>query len=208
MIFKDREEAGEKLAAALMKYRGQKDVVVVALPRGGVITGRAIADALGAPLDLVVPRKIGAPSNEEYAIGALTETGEMVWNEEERARYDQKILNQIIDKELKEAARRLRVYRQGMLPRDLKGKTVVLVDDGVATGNTMRAAIKTVKAEKPKKIIVAVPGGAEDTIEQLRTEVDEILVLTTEFLGAVGNLYQSFPQVLDDEVIKLMRLPT
>ncbi len=207
MIFTDREEAGRKLAEVLKKYRGQKDVIVVALPRGGVVTGRVIADALSVPLDLVVPRKIGAPFNEEYAIGALTETGETIWNEQERERVDQKVLDQIIEKELREAKRRLRVYRRGLPPRNLKGKTVILVDDGVATGNTMRAAIKTARAEKPGKLIVAVPGGSEDVIEQLRTEIDEVIVLTNEFVGAVGNLYQTFPQVEDAEVIKLMRLP-
>lgn len=208
MIFNDRKEAGKELAKSLMKYNGKKDVVIVALPRGGVVTGREIADALEAPLDLVIPRKIGAPFDEEYAIGALTETGEIIWNEEERARFDQKTLDQIINKELKEANRRMSVYRQGMPPRNLKGKEVILVDDGVATGHTMRAAIKTVRAEKPKRIIVAVPGGPADSIEQLRTEVDEVVILTTDFIGAVGSLYKKFPQVQDAEVIKLMRLPS
>ena len=205
-MFKDREEAGRKLAEALEKYKGLKNAVVVALPRGGVVLGRIVADALGAPLDLVVPRKIGAPFNEEYAIGALAESGEAVWNEEERARCDAEALRTIVAKERQEAGRRLSVYRKGLPPRDLKGKTVILVDDGVATGYTMRAAINTVKAGKPEKIVVAVPVGPKDTLGELKREADEVVILHTPVLFfAIGGFYEAFPQVEDEAVIELMK---
>ncbi len=205
-MFKDREEAGRKLAEALEKYKGLKNAVVVALPRGGVVLGRIVADALGAPLDLVVPRKIGAPFNEEYAIGALAESGEAVWNEEERVRCDAAALRHIVEKERKEAERRLNVYRKGLPPRDLKGKTVILVDDGVATGYTMRAAINTVKAERPEKIVVAVPVGPKDTLGELKREADEVVILHTPMLFfAIGGFYEVFPQVEDEAVIELMK---
>lgn len=206
MLFKNREEAGRKLAEALEKYKGLKNVVVVALPRGGVVLGRVVADALGAPLDLVVPRKIGAPFNEEYAIGALAESGEAVWNEEERARCDAAALREIVAKERKEADRRLSLYRQGLPPRDLKGKMVLLVDDGVATGYTMRAAINTVKSEQPEKIVVAVPVGPKDTLGELKNEADDVVILHTPVLFfAIGNFYEEFPQVDDATVIALMK---
>lgn len=204
--FKDREEAGKELAKALSEYRNKKDVVIVALPRGGVVLGRIIADALRAPLDIVVPRKIALPENEEYAIGAITEAGDAVWNEEEQKGVAPQILKKIIEKEKNEAGRRLALYRQGLPPRDLKNKIAVIVDDGVATGYTLRAAIKTVRAAGAKKIIVAVTGGPADTINELKKEADEVVALSVSpFISAVGYLYEEFLQVDDKTVIRLMK---
>jgi len=206
MIFADRLEAGEKLAAALQKYAGRKDTAVVALPRGGVVPGRIVADALGAPLDIVVPRKIGAPSNEEYAIGAVTEEGHVVWNEVERAMFDTAKLDVIVKKEVAEAARRLGKFRAGLPPRDLRGKTVIIVDDGVATGFTMLAAVATVRSMRPRKIVVAVPVGPPDSIARIGSAVDEVVVLEQPVIfGAIGSFYEEFDQVDDSIVIRLLQ---
>lgn len=202
MPFRNREEAGMRLAEKLLVYKDNPDVVVIALPRGGVVLGRVVADALRAPLDIVIPRKIGAPDNEEYAIGALTEDGGVVWNEAEKERYGEEILAIIVKKERKEAQRRLSLYRKNLPPRIFKDKVIILVDDGVATGHTIRSAIKTILKESPQKIVVALPGGPEDTIAALRNEVDEVVILEVpSFFAAVGQLYQEFPQVEDNEVI-------
>lgn len=205
MIFRDRQDAARKLLPKLESYRGRPDVVVIALPRGGVVLGRIVADALGAPLDIVVPRKIAAPENEEYAIGAITETGEAVWNSQERARVADAYAEEVMNKEKAEAARRLKLYRRDLPPRDLRNKTVLIVDDGIATGYTMRAAIKTVKKERPKKIIVAVPVAPPDAPGELMAEADEVIILAMPPLfGAIGAFYRSFPQVDDDAVIGLL----
>lgn len=205
MIFKDREDAARHLAKKLSACTNNSDVIVIALPRGGVVLGRIIADELHAPLDIIVPRKIGAPDNEEYAIGALTEQGHVTWNEEEKKRYAKKDLDIIVAKEIQEAKRRLIVYRKNLPPRNLKDKIVILVDDGVATGYTIRAALQTARAEQPKKIIIAITGGPNDTIELLKHEADNVVFLTIPALFlAVGNLYHVFPQVEDDIVIRLL----
>jgi len=206
MLFKNREDAANKLAAVLKKYKRQKDIIIVALPRGGVVLGRIVAETLGAPLDLVVPRKIGSEYNAEYAIGAITETGEAVWNEGERRAADPEYLKKIIRTECAESARRLKVYRKGLPARILEDKIVIIVDDGIATGLTMRAAVKSVRAANPKKIIVAVPVAPPDAVAELGKAADEVMVLDQpESLGAIGQFYEEFPQVEDGEVIKLMR---
>lgn len=206
MIFQDRQQAGEELAKALGQYQGRPDVIVVALPRGGVVVGKVVADALGGPLDIVVPRKIGFPGQEEYAIGAITETGEVVWNEEEKRRVSGEYVAEVMQREQVEAKRRLEVYRAGRPRRDLKNKIVIVIDDGVATGYTMRAALKTVRAEGAKKIIVAVPLAPPDTVEMLQKEVDEVVALQQPtFFWAIGAHYQEFHQVSDEEVVQLMK---
>lgn len=204
-MFADRHEAGEQLVRALKEYRGKNNVIVVALPRGGVAIGRVVADALQAPLDIVVPRKIGFPGHEEYAIGAITETGEAVWNELERARVNEEYIQEAMQQEQAEAKRRLNTYRPGRPARDVRGKIVILVDDGIATGYTMRAAIKTLRAEAPAKIVVAVPLSPLETVEELRGEADEIIVLQqpAKFF-AIGAHYQEFDQVDDERVMALM----
>jgi predicted phosphoribosyltransferase len=206
MVFKDREEAGRKLAAALKAYAGRPDVLVAALPRGGVVLGRVVADALKVPLDLVVPRKIGAPGHEEYAIGAIAESGEAVWNEAKRRNFDPRDLTAIVEREKVEARRRLGTYRQGLPPRDFRDKTVLLVDDGVATGYTMRAAIRSAREEGPKRIVAAVPVCPEDSLSILKKEADEAVVLHVPILFfAIGAFYGEFPQVSDEEVLRLMK---
>lgn len=206
MVFKNRQEAGEKLAEALAQYKNAKDVIILALPRGGVVVGAEVAQALGLPLDIVVPRKIGAPGNEEYAIGAITETGEKVFNEDELRNIDKEWLAREINKEKAEAIRRLNLYRGDKPYPDLAGKIMILVDDGVATGYTMRATIRSVRAKNPKKIIVAVPHGAKDSLEKLRQEADEVVALEEpEWYGAVGAFYQEFGQTSDGEVIALLQ---
>ena len=195
MPFKDREDAGRKLAAALAGQAGRKDVTVVALPRGGVVLGRVVADALAAPLDLVVPRKIGA----------LTESGEAVWNEAERAAADPQALEEVIAREKAEAIRRLTTYREGLPPRAFKDRTLIVVDDGAATGLTMRAALVSLRRETPARLLVALPVCSRDAKEAIEATADETIVLETpDAFGAVGAFYERFPQVDDAQVIGLM----
>lgn len=206
MLFRNREDAGRKLAEALEKFAGRPDVVVVALPRGGVVLGRMVADALAAPLDIVVTRKIGAEGNEEYAIGALTEAGHAVWNVMERDNANPAYLERVIGRERAEAQRRLALYRGRLPPRDLKGKTVIVVDDGIATGYTLRAALATVKSEHPARVVVAVPVATPDAAAGLGREADEVIVLSRpELFFAIGAFYADFSQVDDDTVIDLLR---
>lgn len=205
MIFKDRTEAGRKLAEALKKYKGQ-DLVIYALPRGGVVLGYEIAKALGAPLDLVIPRKIGHPTNPEYAVCAVAEDGHMICNEAERAMLDPKWLEQAVERERQEAKRRRETYLEGRPPLSAEGKIAIIVDDGIATGLTMMLAIREIKHQKPKKIVVAIPVSPQDSAEVLKKEADELVALDIPeaYLGAVGAYYENFPQVEDAQVIRLL----
>lgn len=206
MTFEDRTDAGRKLAGRLKRFSGRADVLLFALPRGGVVVGVEIARELGLPLDVIITRKIGAPENEEYAIGALAETGEIIWNEEERFAHEAQTVEHALDAEKQEIVRRVRTYRQNRPLPDLHGKTVLIVDDGIATGLTMRAASVAARHQGAERIIVAVPHGAEDTLRQLRTEVDEVIVLEElEFYGSVGSYYSRFPQVTDEEVKRFLK---
>ncbi len=208
MIFRDREEAGEKLALELKKFKKKTDTVVLALPRGGVVLGDKISKILGLPLDIVVPRKIGAPSNQEYAIGAITEDGLGLFNDEEidNLYIDKNYIVREVEKEKKEAQRRVVLYRGSKNKLALKSKEVIIVDDGIATGLTMMAAIKSIQNKNPRKIIVAVPVSASDSLKKIKPMVDEIICLhIPPFFGAVGAFYQNFNQVEDDDVIAIMR---
>ena len=208
MIFKDRQEAGYKLISKLQKYKNKTDVIVLGLPRGGIVTAFEIAKGLNLPLDLVVTRKIGAPDNPEFAIGAITEKGEGIFNEATISIYgiSQRYIDKEIKKEKKEAERRLRVYRENRPPLNLQGKIAILVDDGVATGLTLRAAIKSVKIKNAKKIVVAVPVIAQDSLEKIENEVDEVVYLNSPlYFSAIGSFYESFTQTEDEEVIALMK---
>ncbi len=206
MQFQDRNEAGQKLGELLQKKYGGKDVVIYALPRGGVVLGAEIARMLRAPLDLVIPRKIGHPMSPEYAIAAVTEHGEIVANEEEISSVDKKWLGHAVQKEIKEAKRRRELYCGGRAPISPKGKTAIIVDDGIATGLTMRAAIADIKKQNPAKIIVVVPVAPKDTAEEIRKEVDDFVALDIPevYAGAVGAYYTNFDQVSDEEVKKLL----
>lgn len=206
MTFIDRHDAGKRLARRLSRFARRTDAVVVALPRGGVIIGREVADALRLPLDVVVTRKIGAEENPEYAIGAIGETGDAVWNERERREADPSYLEAEVARQRKEAARRLAKYRAGLPPRAFAGKTVLLVDDGVATGYTMRAAIAWLRHERPAAIVVAVPVCPPDSLAIIAAEADEAVTLEAPAaFDAIGRFYQEFTQVGDDAVIASLR---
>jgi putative phosphoribosyl transferase len=205
--FNNRSEAGRQLAALLREFKSREDVVVLGLPRGGVVTAFEIAQELDLPLDIVVPRKIGAPGQEELAVGALTEDGSMVLNESLMRDLGITMVDiaDTIAIEKKEAERRLKLYRGDRPPLDLINTTAILVDDGIATGATMRAAIKSARQHGAKKIVVAVPMSPTNTIEQIGREVDQVVcLLVTDMFWAIGQFYKTFEQVSDDEVIGLL----
>lgn len=206
MLFADRAEAGKLLAEKLTHYM-YPDAVVLALPRGGVILGAEIARALGFPLDIIAVRKIGHPSAPEYAIGAVDEHGTVILNEQEAASMDPEWLKEEIAREREEAERRALVYRDDRKPIYIPGKSVILVDDGIATGLTMRLAAHTIKKQHPEKIVVAVAVAPSETIDELNEAGMEVITLLppAEFLGAVGAHYISFPQVTDEEVIRALQ---
>jgi predicted phosphoribosyltransferase len=204
-MFVDRVDAGKKLAEALMGYKGQP-VVVYGLPRGGVVLAVEVARALEAPLDLIVVRKIGHPLQPEYAIGAVAEDGYVVTNPDEVATLDKRWLDVATAAQLKEAQRRRSVFLQGQRPVAIKDKVAIIVDDGLATGLSMSAAIHEIRGRGPRKLVVAVPVAAAETVDRLRPEVDDLVVLyIPEWFGAVGAFYQSFDQVSDEEVVELMK---
>lgn len=205
MKFVDRQDSGRRLAKTLKKFTGE-DVVVFALPRGGVPVAHEVAKLLKAPLDLVIPRKIGHPDNPEYAICAVTEAGELVCNESERNLVSPGWLKAEAAKEINEAKRRRIAYLKGKEPAAVKGKTVILVDDGIATGLTMQAAIKDIKGRHPAKLVVAIPVIPKDTSQVLQPQVDELVALDIPsfYLGAVGAHYQDFHQTSDREVKTIM----
>jgi len=205
MIFKDRKHAGQELAKEVKEYKDNSDAVIVALPRGGVVLGYEIAKELNLPLDIVVPRKIGAPGNPEFACGAISESGEYIANPD-AGKIPEEHLEKEIAQEKEEAKRRLGLYRPGLAKRDFQGKTIILVDDGIATGLTMEAGIKTLKEMGAKEVVVAVPVSAEDSYKHIKKIVDKIICLDRPmFFGAVGQFYEKFDQTEDKEVIKLMK---
>ena len=211
MIFEDRKHAGQKLAEALISYRGQ-DVVVYALPRGGVVIGAEVARSLDAPLDLIVTRKIGHPLSPEYAIAAVDEDGNTVTNPIEIESIDRKWFEQEVEIEQREAKRRRALYTSGRDPVSATDKVAILVDDGLATGLTMFAAIQQARKQHPRRVIVAIPVAPAQTVRKLRLLADEVVALyTPEPFGAIGSFYLRFDQVSDAEVVELMRsipLPT
>ncbi len=214
-MLKDRQEAGIMLAKKLAPYRlpaqaGGTDAVVLGLPRGGVVVAAEISRALQLPLDIVVARKIGHPDNPEYAIGVVDEKGTMILNEEEAAAVDAQWLKDERERQRAEAKRRIETSRGEKNPLELKDKSVNIVDDGIATGLTMRLAVRSVKAHKPRRLIVAVPVAPEGAEGELRIEgADKLITLVPpeEFLGAVGSHYISFPQTTDGEVVTLLHTP-
>ncbi len=207
MIFRDRQEAGQKLAEKMRRLQGSLETVLLGLPRGGVVVAAEAAKWLRLPLDIVVTRKIGAPDNPELAIGAITEDGEAALDEAIIAAWQipAEYIKQEIAKEKQEARRRLELYRSGRPALNLKNQTAILVDDGIATGATMRAAIASARAKGAKKVMVAAPVIAADTLEALQKKADEIIYLDAPaYFGAVGAFYENFEQVEDEEVIALL----
>lgn len=205
MRWRDRAEAGQELGKALIQYK-DKDVVVYGLPRGGVVVAAEVARALNAPLDLIIARKIGHPFHPEYAIGAVTEHGQTVLNEAEISNLETDWLKQAIAEQRAEAKRRRELYLEDKAPVSVADKTAILVDDGIATGLTFRAAIEELKSRKPARIVLAVPVAPDDSAAEIETEVDEFIALRREkyFAGAVGNYYDYFEQTEDNEVIDIL----
>lgn len=206
MIFRDRQDAGIRLAEALTKYRDE-NVVVFALPRGGVALGAEIAKKLHAPLDLIIVRKIGHPLNPEYAICAIAEEGTPVCNETEISKLDPRWLADAVTKERNEIRQRRKKYLGNTEISSVDGKTAIIVDDGIATGLTMLAAIEEIRRRNAKRIVVAIPVTPVDTARRLQFVADELVSLKIDeaFLGAVGAYYQDFHQMQDSEVIVLLK---
>jgi len=206
--FEDRREAGIELAARLSKYRGRHDVIVLALPRGGVPVAFEIAEALDAPLEIFVVRKLGMPGHPEFAIGAIASGGVRVLNEETVQWYaiPASAIEAVASRELVELQRREREYRQGRPLADLRNRVAILVDDGLATGATMRAAVQAVRALGPSSVVVAVPVGAPETCQEFADITDEtVCARTPEPFNAVGLWYRNFSQTTDEEVRELLR---
>lgn len=206
--FRDRAAAGRALASRLTDYADRPNTLILALPRGGVAVGYEIAAALHVPLDLMLVRKLGVPGEEELAMGAIAEGGVQVLNHEvvRELGISPEVIDQVAARETIELERRARLYRDGRPAPNLTGKTVILVDDGLATGATMRAAIAAARAQNPERVIVAAPVAACETVEMLRTLADDVVVVfTPEPLAAIGLWYEDFPQLSDDEVRDLLR---
>lgn len=206
-LFKNRKEAGAELAKRLAPYKNHPKGIVIGLPRGGVVLAAEVAKALSLPLDVVCPRKIGAPINPEFAIGAITETGEGIFDSQ-AIKYmgvtDDYIESKVAE-EKEQAMRRLSLFRKGMPARDLKDKVVLIVDDGLATGSTMKAAIQSIKSEGADKVVAAVPVSPVDTLEEVTEMVDEIVCIAAPpFFQAVGQFYDNFSETTDDDVIEIM----
>lgn len=205
MLFMNRTQAGKELAAALQKYRGNSKTVVLGLPRGGVVVASGVAKALGCPLDVIVPRKLGAPGNPELAIGAVAEEAVVLDREIiESLGVPQSYIEAEILKEKKEAERRLALFRKGRPAGNWRGWTAIVVDDGIATGSTMRAAIAALKKMGAARIVAAVPVGPPETIEALKKEVEVVCLYAPTSFMAVGQFYEAFPQTSDEEVIRIM----
>lgn len=208
-MLQDRRDAGRKLAQRLAAYAGRADVLVLALPRGGIPVAFEVAQALGAPLDVFVVRKLGVPNHEELAMGAIATGGVRVLNEEvvSGLRIPAPLIEESAAREQRELERRERAYRAGRPHRDPSGKTVILVDDGLATGATMKAAVAALRRLSPRRIVVAVPVGSVDAYREIGEIADEVVcVATPEPFHAVGAWYENFSQTTDAEVVELLEL--
>ena len=207
MQFQDRRDAGKKLARELVRYAERTDVLVLALPRGGVPVAYEVALALNAPLDVFIVRKLGLPDREELAIGAIASGDIRVLNEDvvELLNVPDEVINFVASRELQELQRREHTYRGERPAPDVRDRTVILIDDGLATGASMRAAVAGLRAHHPARIVVAVPAASKEACESLRQEVDEIVCAITPepFLG-VGRWYEDFRQTSDEEVRALL----
>ena len=205
--FRDRSHAGQLLAEKLSKYANRPDAIVLALPRGGVPVGYEVARDLNIPLDVFIVRKLGVPGYEELAMGAVATGGIRVLNEQvvHNLNIPENVINAVADWETEEIRRREERYRGDEPPPDVHGKTVILVDDGLATGSTMLAALKALRQQLPARIVVAVPTAAPETCEKMKAEADEaICAITPEPFYAVGLWYENFSQTTDEEVRELL----
>jgi len=207
MLFRDRADAGRHLLSRLGAYQGRSDVVVLGLPRGGIPVGYEVARGLGAPLDVFVVRKLGVPGQEELAMGAIATGGVRVVNRDvvDALHIAPDVLDRAAAQELRELERRQRSYRGDRPEPQVEGRTVILVDDGLATGSTMRAAVQALRQKRPARIVVAVPVAAFATCEELRREVEDVVCFATpEPFMAVGRFYDDFSQTTDEEVHDLL----
>ena len=208
LVFDDRRDAGRQLAAALSAYRS-RPLTVLALPRGGVVVAAEVAAALGAPLDLVIARKIGVPFQPELAMGAVAEGPEPVTVRNEgviaMADVSQAEFDAVRAREIEEMRRRRERYLAGRVPVEVAGRTVIVVDDGVATGASIRAALRSVRARGPKRLVLAAPVAAPEALDELRKEADDIVCLqSSPGFGAIGFYYRDFRQVSDEEVTRIL----
>ena len=205
--FDNRTQAGRLLGQALLHYAGRDDIIVLALPRGGVPVAFEVVKAINAPLDLMLVRKLGTPGQEELAMGAIAPGDVRVLNPDivHSLRISEETIEAVAKRERKELDRRQRAYRGDRPPPQVQGHCVILVDDGLATGATMRTAIKAIRQQQPNRIVVAVPVAPADTIQTLREEADEVVCLATpEPFWAIGSWYREFPQTSDEEVKDLL----
>ena len=205
--FPNRTEAGRLLAKKLVKYAGRDDVIVLGLPRGGVPVAFEVAQRLGAPLDVFIVRKLGVPGFEELAVGAIASGGVRVLNEDVMRALPNadELIESVTERETVELDRREQIYRNGRAAPELRDRVVILVDDGLATGATMRAAVKALRQRGVAKIVVAVPVGPPDTCREFEDEADETVCASTpEFFQAVGQYYEDFSQTSDEEVRELL----
>ena len=206
-FFTDRVDAGKRLASALSNFSGKKGIVL-AIPRGGVVVGYVVAKELNLPLDVIIPRKIGAPDNPELAIGAVAEDGTAILDNNliKYLGVSREYIKEETERQKHEIERRLKTYRQDTSYPNLKGLDVIVVDDGIATGSTMKAALASVKNRGAASITVAVPVGPPSTIEELNEMADRVVCLyTPEYFQAIGEFFTDFSQTEDEEVIKLLR---
>ncbi|SHM55854.1 Predicted phosphoribosyltransferase [Caldanaerovirga acetigignens] len=207
-MFEDRKEAGKKLAQALLKYKNDKSAVVFAVPRGGVVVAEAVCEYLQIPLDVVVARKIGAPFNEELAIGAVSPDGDVIINEEavRVLKVSESYLMAQKQNKINEIKERLKKYRGSDVYESLEGRTAIIVDDGIATGYTVKAAVDFIRGLNAERVVVASPVIAPDTLVEFEGLVDEVVyIYSDEPFYAVGQFYKFFPQISDEEVISIIK---
>jgi predicted phosphoribosyltransferase len=207
-LFADRVDAGRRLSKALKDYK-EKNTIILAIPRGGVVVGFEVADALNVPLDVIIPRKIGAPGNPELAIGAVMEDGTIIMNEELTGflQVSEDYIKEESGSQRLEIERRLKFYRGDAPYPNLKDRVVVMVDDGIATGSTMKAAVASVRKKGARAVVIAVPVGPSSTVEELKREADHVICLQSpESFMAIGQFYENFNQTSDEEVIRLLKL--
>jgi putative phosphoribosyl transferase len=205
--FPNRVEAGRQLAQKLEKYAGRNDVIVLGLPRGGVPVANEVAKRLRAPLDVFIVRKLGVPGFEELAAGAIASGGVRVLNEDvmRAIPHADQAIEAVTARERAELQRREQIYREDRLPPEVRDRIAILVDDGLATGATMRAAVKALRQREAAKIVVAVPVGPPDTCHEIEEQADETICLSTpEFFQAVGQYYDDFSQTTDEDVRELL----